>query len=384
MDIKIAIEFESDEIPNGMARADDFSNIVTNLQDVVANIVHVDLGYSLKKRLRKDAISKSTLLVSDLKAKCTEITLKPFESNEGMAPAEVAILSLSKSLIHHKKHGVWPSYLPIQLRHKLSKTTKSLVSSGINPKITFSNGDKTIISLVVDKEFQEILEKEDVSSPDSAVEIIGRIVAMDIKNLSFKIDCGDKTCKVSVDEWTFRKIDSEHFRWQTVRIIAFASDDTMRTFQNIKDIERADDSDAPCISIIDKANNRLNESSEIKERMMLLRNLQNGWNGPHSLKMQDSQYDYSLQFIKDLYFVLDFHKIEIYPPFIAPTNNGWIQLEWENSKAVLELEIIDQDKFHYLLIDEIKSTEIEESCERYKAIQLVKNMMLTYMEGNND
>lgn len=87
-------------------------------------------------------------------------------------------------------------------------------------------------------------------------------------------------------------------------------------------------------------------SHSLRKKLGELTNLPENWNSYGSRRIQQEAIETTAKLLSDLV------KIDMPEPQIFPVSGGGVQLEWENAKCELEIEILPDRSIEYLIVDE--------------------------------
>jgi hypothetical protein len=87
-------------------------------------------------------------------------------------------------------------------------------------------------------------------------------------------------------------------------------------------------------------------SRAAQKKLEELSKLPENWNSYGSQPIQPDAIEVTAKLLSDLV------KLKMPEPQIFPVSGGGIQLEWENSKCELEIEILPNKSVEYLIVDE--------------------------------
>lgn len=100
-----------------------------------------------------------------------------------------------------------------------------------------------------------------------------------------------------------------------------------------------------------------------RKKLEELAALPQNWNSYGSRPIQPEAIETTANLLSDL------AKIKMPEPQIFPVSGGGIQLEWENSKCELEIEVLPDKSIEYLIVDE-EGNMHEGQMPQYNLIEL--------------
>jgi hypothetical protein len=218
----------------------------------------------------------------------------------------------------------------------------------------------------IDPSVKDALQVPEAFAPDEPVEVVGKIVEMDKRNLSFKIEAASRTFTVEVNEWQFRKVDSE-LRWERVFVSGHPRDSKGKAVHSISGLRAATPDEEDGFNLTREL--RRGEGSEayqqVSTRVEKLLALNEGWDTYEAKVPNRRASFFALHFLRDAIGVLLDHGISVPTPFLVPTASGGVQLEWRIGPRELELEIPEKGRFEFLAVD--GSSEVEGAASRWTA-----------------
>lgn len=90
----------------------------------------------------------------------------------------------------------------------------------------------------------------------------------------------------------------------------------------------------------------LSWSRSARKKLEALSSLEENWNSYGSRPIQPEARELTAKLLSDLV------KTDMPEPQIFPVSGGGIQLEWENSRCELEIEVLPDKSIEYLIVDE--------------------------------
>jgi hypothetical protein len=356
-----------------MVLLEDVGSLSSGLHDSLARLIQRQLGFPWRANLRQEAKRLTRIALTGV-AKGSGVLLYeglPTPDVTGRHPSAIAAFDLVSGIRSYIDSHAWPEYLPPVVRNRMGSAVASALAEPDDVVKIEIEEDGLRAECEINSSVKDALQAPEAFAPDEPVEVVGKIVEMDRRNLSFKIEAASRTFTVEVNEGQFRKVDSE-LRWERVFVSGHPRDSRGKTVHNISDLRSAAPDEEDGFNLTREL--RRGEGSEayqqVSTRVEKLLTLDEGWNTYGAKVPGRRAAFFALHFLRDAVGVLLDHGISVPTPFLAPTASGGVQLEWRMGPRELELEIPEKGRFVFLAID--GSSEVEGEASRWTAMRLLR------------
>lgn len=373
MTSKINIAISKRTLPSGTVLLADAGVLVEGFQDALARIIQQQLGYSVRSRLRKEAIELSALLLVGVGEGSGVLECQTLpESNSTMpSPASVAASELVASIETYNRTRSWPPNLPSTIRNKFGRTVAPVISGSDEPTTVILSVEEngSVRDCYIDSSVEEALQMPEEFSTAEPVVAVGKMYDINMDSRTFKIDTGEGRVEVRVDEDDLDNVD--RLRWGRVTVTGFPTDERCRSLENISSLRRAEENEEDGITLPSEMSSVDRKEALVyaKERAEEFRTLSDHWDSYEALPPALSTIDFALNFLRDVATMLAAYDIDLPVPFFVPTLSRGVQFEWEVGSRDLELEIPSANEFRYLKIG--SNEEREGSASRWEAMRLI-------------
>jgi len=370
---RIIISIDKPGIPPGMVLLEDAGSLSSGLHDSLARLIQRQLGFPWRANLRQEAKRLTRIALTGV-SKGSGVLLYeglPTPDVTGRHPSAIAAFDLVSGIRSYIDSHAWPAYLPPVVRNRMGNAVASALADPNDVVKIEVEEDGLRAECEINPSVKDALQVPEAFAPDEPVEVVGKIVEIDKRNLSFKIEAASRTFTFEVAEWQFQKIDSE-LRWERAFVSGYPRDSKSKTIHNISDIRAAtpDEEDGFNLTRELRRGERTEAYQQARARAEKLLNLNDDWNTYGAKAPGKRAVFFALHFLRDAIGVLLDHGISAPTPFLAPTAPGGVQLEWHVSSRELELEIPEKGRFSFLAVD--GSNEVEGEASRWTAMRLLR------------
>ena len=370
---RIIISIDKPGVPPGMVLLEDAGSLSSGLHDSLARLVQRQLGFPWRANLRQEAKRLTRIALTGVMKGSGVLLYEglPTPDVTGRHPSAIAAFDLVSGIRSYIDSHTWPAYLPPVVRNRMGSAVASALAEPDDVvKIEIEeNGLRA--ECEIGPSVKDALQVPEAFAPDEPVEIVGKIVEIDKRNLSLKIEAASRTFTIEVNEPQFRQIDSE-LRWERVFISGYPRDSKGKTVHSVSDIRPAALDEEEGFNLTHEL--RRGEGTEsyqlVRERIERLLTFNEDWNTYGAKAPSKRASSFALHFLRDAIGALMDHGISVPAPFLAPTALGGVQLEWHIDSRELELEIPEKGKFEFLAVD--GSNEIEGEASRWTAMRLLR------------
>jgi hypothetical protein len=220
---EINITVNNPSLPPGVVRIQDTANLCHGLYEVVAKLIQLELGYSVKKRLKDE----------------------PKQYNE---------------------IGTWPTTFPVGLRNKWGQSLETAVYDDATVGLSVKDNGITI-SCDFGYAIKEALKKPEEFSTDLSVDCVGDLLGISMKNNTFNVYTDKKAVTVILNDEQESIVDN--LRWKRVFIRGYPLDSRCNKIGELLEIREAtEDEDYQIPSVMDDQGPESIESYQyVKQRV---------------------------------------------------------------------------------------------------------------------
>jgi hypothetical protein len=370
---KITISVDKPGIPSGMVLLEDAGSLSSGLHDSLARLIQRQLGFPWRANLRSEAKRLTRIALTGVSEGSGVLLYEglPTPGVTGRNPSAIAAFDLVTGISSYIDSHQWPAYLPPVVRNRMATAVSHALSKAEDLIVISVEEDGLKAQCEITPEVKEAMQVLEDFATDEPVAIVGMLVELDKRNLSFKMEAGSKTITVEVNEGQFRRVDSD-LRWERVYVGGFPKDSKGRAIHNVMDLRPATEDEPDGYIVTHEA--RRGESTEAyrqaRAKAEKLLSFDQGWNSYGAQRPGKRATSFALTFLRDAIGVLLDHDIIVPPPFLVPTASGGVQLEWVVGPRELELEIPEKGRFEFLTVNNSKESEGETS--RWTAMRLLR------------
>ncbi len=370
---RIIISIEKPGVPPGMVLLEDAGSLSSGLHDSLARLIQRQLGFPWRANLRQEAKRLTRIALTGV-VKGSGVLLYeglPAPDFTGRHPSAIAAFDLVSGIRSYIDSHTWPAYLPPIVRNRMGNAVASALAEPDDVVKIEVEEDGLRAECEINPSVKDALQVPEAFAPDEPVEVVGKIVEIDKRNLSFKVEAAPRTFTVEVNEWQFHKVDSE-LRWERVFVSGYPRDSKGKAIYNVSDLRSATIDEEDGFNLVHelRRGERAEAYQQVRARVEKLLTLNEGWN-TYGAKIPGKRASFfALHFLRDAIGVLLDHGISVPAPFLVPTASGGVQLEWRIGSRELELEIPEKGRFEFLAID--GSNEIEGEASRWMAMRLLR------------
>lgn len=370
---KIIITVDKPSVPRGMVLVEDAGSLSSGLHDSLARLVQRQLGYPWRANLRSEAKRLTRVALTGVTGGSSVLLYEglPAPGFTGRHPSVIAAFDLVGGISSYNERHSWPAYLPPVVRNRMAHAVAPALADPRDRVVITVEDNGSRAECEITPQVREAMQVPEDFAPDESVEVVGRIVEIDKRNLSFKIDAASKTVTVEVDEWQFGRVDSE-LRWERVFVEGYPRDGKCRSVYRVTGLRAASEEEEDGITLSHELRRGENTETyqQVKGKAERLLSLVEGWDTYNAKSPSKRTTAFSLHFLRDAIGVLLDHGIDVPPPFFVPTSSGGVQFEWTVGSRELELEIPEKGRFEFLATDGSKEDEGEAS--RWTAMRLLR------------
>ncbi|HEX4961270.1 MAG TPA: hypothetical protein VF173_10565 [Thermoanaerobaculia bacterium] len=373
MPLKITISIDKPGVLPGRVLLEDAGSLSSGLHDSLARLIQRQLGFPWRANLRNEAKRLTRVALTGVSEGSGVLIYEglPTPDVTGRHPSAIAAFDLVTGIRAFTDSQAWPAYLPPVVRNRMGSAIATAISNDDDLIVIAVEEDGLKAQCEISQRVKEAMQATEVFAPNEPVEVVGKIVELDKRSLSFKLETPSRTLTIEVSEWQFRKVDSD-LRWERVYVAGFPRDSKCRTIHNVTDLRPAAVEEEDGFNLTDEL--RRGEKTETYQQVQTRANellaLDDGWNTYGARSPGKRAVFFALHFLRDAIGVLLDHGITVPPPFLVPTASGGVQLEWSIDSRELELEIPEKGRFEFLLVD--GSKEVEGEASRWIAMRLLR------------
>ena len=371
---KIKIAVNRPGLPPGMVLSEDAGSLSSGFHDSLARLVQRQLGFPWRVKLLAEAKRLTRLALTEVSdgSGILHYEALPSPGASGLPPAAVAAIDLVNGLQSFIETQRWPAYLPAVVRNRFGAALAPVLSDADTRVSIAVEHDGFALRCEITSPLKDALQTPEDFAPDEPIELIGKMVELDRRDFSFKVEVTPRTIGVEVSEQLFARVESDEMRWRRVFVAGLPKDEKCRTVYGVTELRLADDSEADGLSIPSelRRGERTETYQQVSQRAQRLLVLPEGWNTYDARSPSSRATIFALHFLRDAIGVLLDHGIQVPPPFFVPTPSGGVQYEWHVEGRELELEIPEKGHFEYLATDGL--TESEGEASRWMAMRLLR------------
>jgi hypothetical protein len=367
---EINITVNNPSLPPGVVRIQDTANLCHGLYEVVAKLIQLELGYSVKKRLKDEPKRLASIVLNRIRegsgVLCHEAL--PIDDITGTLPAIYATTVMIKAVKQYNEIGTWPTTFPVGLRNKWGQSLETAVYDDATVGLSVKDNGITI-SCDFGYAIKEALKKPEEFSTDLSVDCVGDLLGISMKNNTFNVYTDKKAVTVILNDEQESIVDN--LRWKRVFIRGYPLDSRCNKIGELLEIREAtEDEDYQIPSVMDDQGPESIESYQyVKQRVSEFGEYDVQWDSYNAKAPSKQVLKFGLTFYKEVCSFLMHHEIEIPSVFLVPTPSGGIQFEWIVSNRELEIEIPTIETFEFLAVKDDDVSEGEAS--RWDALRLV-------------
>jgi hypothetical protein len=366
----IRIRVAKNDLPPGAVLLEDAASLASGVHDAVARLVQHRLGYVQRGKLRTEAKQLSPIVLVGVSSGSGILECRALELGlHGRNPAIIAATEIVEAVNTFAATGAWPTTLPPVVRNRIGAALRPVMTPATAVEFSVAeNGHATTCH--IDSGIEEALQAPETFSLTEAVELIGRVVSIDVRSNTLKLQAAGRTISVPFTEAQFSQVDP--LRWQRAYISGVPADIRLKKLTSIVEIRAAASDEEDGVIVPSEVLRGENTAAfrAVSERLDVLSCLKENWNSYGSSAPHTATVKFSRSFIRDVAAVLVDYGVDAPVPFVAPTPSGGIQFEWAVGSRELELEIARPNSFHYLRVS--GADEEEGSASRWEAVRFVK------------
>ncbi len=372
MEFELIFTFEKEGIPDGVINFEDLHRLSSALQDSFCRMIQHDLGYPVRTKILKISKDLGTIGLKGITSGSATLCAIPTSTfDNGPDATFFAAKNVIRAVNHFLSCGQWPNYLPPFVRNKLGGALSSLFKK--ETKLTLEINGQDNEHCEIDSRVRKSLQVKERFNSDP-IEIIGKIVKLDAEKHYCQVRAASRLIKVETKERYWQFFDKN--RWKRVYIKGVPCDQKLSIIQDISEVRFPNTSEEDGIyTLKEKSDAEATQAYQtILNKSEKFRKFNNfGWDSYNAQPIDEQVIDFSLDFMRAICQVILSYKKEPPIPFFVPTLTGGVQMEWEVEDKSLEIEIHAKDKFSYFYKD--KDVEQEGNCNRWKAINLILNLV---------
>lgn len=366
----IRIRVAKDDLPPGAVLLEDAASLASGFHDAVARLVQYRLGYVQRGRLRKEAKQLSPIVLVGVSTGSGTLECRALDRGlQSRNPAILAATEIVDAVNTFASTGAWPATLPPVVRNRIGAALRPVLTPTAAVDVSVAeNGRSTTCH--IDSAIEEALQEPETFSLTEAVHLIGRVVSIDVRNYTLKIQAAARTVLVPFSEAQFAQVDP--LRWQRAYISGVPADTRLKKLTSVLEIRAAASDEEDGVIVPSEVLRGENTAAfrAVAERLASLLALTEDWNSYGASAPHTATLKFTRSFIRDVSAVLIDYGIETPIPFVAPTPSGGVQFEWAVDGRELELEIARPNSFHYLRV--WGQQEQEGTASRWEAVRFVK------------
>lgn len=370
---RIIISVDKPGIPPGKVLSEDAGSLSSGLHDSLARLIQRQLGFPWRANLRNEAKRLTRVALTGVTEGSGVLIYEslPPPDVRGRHPSAIAALDLVMGVRTFSDSHIWPAYLPPVVRNRLGNAVAAALTKDDDRVIIAVEEDGFSAQCEISYRVKDAMQAPEEFAPDEPVEVIGKIVELDKRNLSFKVEASSRTVTVEVNEWQFRDVDS-HLRWEKVFIAGYPRDVKGRTVHNVTELRAATDDEEDGFNLAHelRRGERTETYQQTRARAEKLLSLDEGWNTYGARSPGKRAVYFALHFLRDAIGVFLDHGLTVPSPFLVPTTSGGVQFEWSVGPRELELEMPEKGRFEFLMVD--GSEEVEGEASRWTAMRLLR------------
>jgi hypothetical protein len=365
----IQIRVEKNHLPPGAVLLEDAAALASGLHDAVARLVQHRLGYVQRGKLRVEAKQLSPIVLVGVSSGSGILECRALDRGlHARTPAIIAATEIIDAVNTFAATGSWPATLPAVVRNRIGAALRPVMTpaTAVEFSVAENGSSKTCH---IDAGIEEALQEPETFSLTEAVQVIGRVVSIDVRSNTLKIQAAGRTVSVPFTEAQFSEVDP--LRWQRAYISGVPADIRLKKLTSINEIRAAapDEEDGVLIPSEVLRGENTPAFRAAAERLDHLLTLKDGWNSYGSSAPHTATVKFARSFIRDVAAVLVDYGVETPVPFVAPTPFGGVQFEWVVGDRELELEISRPNSFQYF---RASGAEEEGAASRWEAVRFVK------------
>lgn len=369
---RLSIRLEVPGVPPGSIPLSDLAKIADAIQVAVQRLVAHDSGLPEGSGLSADVREASTLLLTGITQGSTILECEPKLGTPvvGETPAIEASTHLVSGIAEHARSGIWPRYLPGNVRQHLGARLATVIKKDDTAYLTISGSSTKQLKAAIDFETRVDLQRRDEVPSETMVTAVGEMYEANKSNRTFRIRTDPGTMSICVDASMWGKVDD--LLWRPVKVIGQPLDSRARKLGMIRYIGEATSEDPVGVHLPNEltaaVNSEAYQSAIVQFKNLAL--LQQDWDSyggkPPAQDVLDNARDFFHAACKVLL------RYDITPPkaFITVTSSGNPQFEWSIDGRDLELELTSGHHFAYLI--SAAGRDFEGQCEQREAIRFVR------------
>ncbi len=372
MSYRLKIRVSKKDVPRGAVLAEDAASLSQGLYDSLVRLVQHELGYAVRTRPKKEARCLSRIALVGVSEGSGVLEYDPLPAQGArfpQPPSVVAATSLIQGIVSYTQTGKWPGYLPAPARRQFGAAAARVLENSSNLSLNLYRDETIAAACRIDRAIKDSLQEPEIFEVTEPVQLTGKIYDINMSSLVFKINTTPQKVSVHFKQSQADEVDA--LRWERVTIKGYPRDLRCSAVERLTEMRRPEEDEDDGL-LRPEEEGRIEATRAFRssvERVEELRHLEDDWDSYGGSVPLKSTLDFALAFTRGLCRIFLSHDAELPPPFIVPTRNGGVQLEWKIGRRELELEIPAAGQFKYLWV--AGTEESEGSISRWDAIRQV-------------
>lgn len=367
----IQIAVDKGGVPPGSVLLEDAGSLIQGIHDSLARLIHRQLGYPSRTKLRGDAKNLVAVTLTDVRigSGILQCSILPAQRVAGRPPAAIAIFDIISAIKEFQERGSWPTYLPAIVRNRLGSAVAPVFSDGARVILSAQERNRSL-SCDITPNLRAALQKPEEFISTEPVVLVGKIFDINIANKTFKVDTSPKRITIHFTDELTSNVDM--LRWKRIFVQGYPIDERCKEVERPTGLRLASEDEKDGI-IVPGEGMRAEATDAFKiakRKAEELKQLSDKWDTYDALKPSEPTLAFALCFLRDTISVLLDFGIELPIPFLVSTPLGGVQFEFSKEARYLELEITAPESFLFLTVH--NGQEGEGSASRWDAIRLLR------------
>lgn len=369
---RVDIKLHKPGVPSGQISLTDVGAIARAVQESVQALVQWELGLDPKVRPTREVMDLSEVLLTQVGKGSTTLMFEPamavLPANH-QQPVAIALQRLYTALQACAANERWPASVPPEIKQTLSQRLRPVLTSGGRIEIGDPTGGSA--PCILDEAGRRRLQRREPYQGRQQVAVCGEVVELDRARHSFEVKTPRGRTRITATPERWAEVD-DPLRWRRVVAVGWPGDAHARTIGSLTALREAAADDADRIEWLTEPTPDSQTHAAIRQRLDALAALQQDWDTygapPIDRRSLEAAESLTLRGAR----ALERHGRALPSPFIAPTTQGTVQLEWQVEARALEVEVFTGDRYGYYLADSTANLEDEAECGSWSACRLLQ------------
>lgn len=371
MTARIRVVVEKPDVPPGSILLEDVGFLAQGLHDSLARLVHRQLGFPARTRLRPEARQLVSIVVENILegSGVLDCAVLPVRDASGRSPASIAAFDLVQGIRSFQGTSLWPAYLPHAVRTRMGAAVAPVIAATGDVRIEVSDNGASA-ACTIDPTLRNALQAPERFSVSEPIQIVGDIFDINIGTRSFRVEAARRKITVRFQSDSFSDVDS--LRWKRVFAAGYPEDERCHCIGELTALRAASADEQEGVTLpreVSRAE-QTEAYAAVASRVDDLLALPGSWDSYSGNRPTEQLVRWALDFLRDAVGVLLDFGIDPPIPFFVPTVSGGVQFEWSLDDRELELEVPQIEVFQYLATT--PRMEKEGGASRWEAIRWLR------------